>query len=143
LNERVVRAAIGAQAVSFAVVGVWAAFAPRGFYDDFPGGGRAWVAADGPYNEYLVRDVGVLNLALLVVSVVAVVTVGREVVLAAALGALAYDVPHLVYHLRHLDVYDTGDKVANAVALSAAVALPVIALAAWWRGRPAATRPSA
>ena len=34
------------------------------FYDDFPGLGRSWVAADGPYNEHLVRDVGALNLAL-------------------------------------------------------------------------------
>ena len=44
-----------------AVVGLWAAVAPQSFYDDFPGAGRHWVAVDGPYNEHLVRDVGVLT----------------------------------------------------------------------------------
>ena len=38
--------------------GLWATLSPRSFYDEFPGGGRAWVAADGPYNEHLVRDFG-------------------------------------------------------------------------------------
>ena len=48
-------------------VGVQAAFFPRSFYDDFPFG-RGWVAMDGRYNEHLIRDVGALNLALLVVT---------------------------------------------------------------------------
>ena len=46
-------------------VGIQAAFTPRSFYDDFPLG-RGWVALDGPYNQHLVRDVGSLNLALVV-----------------------------------------------------------------------------
>jgi hypothetical protein len=91
-------------------VGLWATLAPRSLYDDFPGGGRAWVAADGPYNEHLVRDFGALNLALTAVVTVALVTGTPAVIRAAALAWLVYSVPHLVYHARHLEVYDTSDE---------------------------------
>jgi len=136
---RIVRAALIPLVLTGLVVGVWAAFAPRSFYDDFPGAGRVWVAVDGPYNEHLVRDVGALNLALALVAVVAAVTLARAAVLAAAGAWIVYSLPHLVYHLRHLDLYDTGDKVANVTALAGALVLPVIVLAAELR-RPAAAR---
>ena len=55
-------------AVGMLPVGVQAAFAPRSFFDDFPLG-RGWIAQDGgAYNEHLVRDVGVLFLALVIVT---------------------------------------------------------------------------
>jgi hypothetical protein len=110
------------------IIGTWAAAWPRSFYDDFPGGGRSWVAADGPYNEHLVRDFGDLNLALAVVTLVALVAFTRSVVLAAALGWIVYQTPHLVYHLRHLDLYDTSDKVANVTSLVLALVLPIVVL---------------
>jgi hypothetical protein len=71
------------------------------------------------------RDFGALNLALAVVTIVALITLGRPLVIAVAIAWLAWGVPHLVYHLRHLDVLSTGDKVANVVAL---VAVPVLAV---------------
>ena len=108
------------------VLGLWATFAPRGFYDDFPGFGRVWVAVDGPYNEHLVRDFGAMNLALAFVTIVALVGLHRQMV-NTALGAwLLFSVPHLVYHLRHLDVFGTGDAVAVAVSLAI---VPVVAAA--------------
>ncbi|HET6952686.1 MAG TPA: hypothetical protein VFI47_20050 [Acidimicrobiales bacterium] len=130
MTERVTRAALAALALLGASVGLWAALSPRSFYDDFPGGGRTWVALDGPYNEHLVRDFGDLNLALTVVTVVALVTLSRAVVVAAAAAWLVFQVPHLVYHARHLDVYDTGDQVATMTALALAVVLPVAVLVA-------------
>ncbi|HEX6569399.1 MAG TPA: hypothetical protein VF015_09545 [Acidimicrobiales bacterium] len=130
MTDRVIRASLAGLALVSLSVGVWAGLAPRGFYDDFPGGGRVWVAVDGPYNEHLVRDVGVLNLALTVVTVVALVTLGRAVVMAAALAWLVYSVPHLVYHARHLDVYDTTDQVTTVVALALALVLPTVVLVA-------------
>jgi hypothetical protein len=48
-----------------------------GVLRDFPGAGRSWVAPDGPFNEHLARDVGVLNLALAVVTIAAAVEDGR------------------------------------------------------------------
>lgn len=109
-------------------VGCWAAFAPRSFYNDFPGGGRHWVAADGLYNEHLVRDVGELNLALAVVTIVAVVTLAPVIVRTAAAAWLVYSVPHLVYHLRHLHPYGSGDKVLVSGGLVIPIALVLVAL---------------
>jgi hypothetical protein len=112
-------------AITIAPVAIWASFAPRSFYADFPGGGRAWVAVDGPYNEHLVRDVGALDLALLVLAVYALVSLARPLVRATALAYLVSGALHLAYHLRHLDLYDTGDQIANAVGLAVT---PVVAL---------------
>jgi hypothetical protein len=135
---RVIRVALVALALISLWTGVWATVSPRAFYDTFPGAGHAWVAADGPYNEHLIRDFGALNLALAAVTVVAAVTLGRAVVIAAALAWLLYGVPHLVYHARHIDVYDSGDKAAVLVALVLSVVLPVVILVAESR-RPAPT----
>lgn len=121
-------------------VGLWAQIAPRSFYEDFPGAGRAWVAVDGPYNEHLVRDVGGLNLALAFVAALALVTGSVLVARAAGGAALIYGVPHLVYHATRLDLYDASDAVANVVALSLAVLAAALALAAPSSG--AATPPS-
>lgn len=131
--RRIVRLALGILALVGIQVGLWAAFAPRSFYDDFPGSGRVWVAVDGPYNEHLVRDVGALNLALAVVAVVAFVTLSRAAVLAAGGAWLAYGVPHLVYHLRHLEPLDGADQVA--VPFTLALNVVVAGLVVWtaWR----------
>jgi hypothetical protein len=136
MARRVARSALALLFVQGLIVGVWAAAWPRSFYDDFPSGGRAWVAADGPYNEHLVRDFGDLNLALAGVTLVALVSLTRLVALAAALGWIVYQAPHLVYHLRHLDLYDTTDKVANVTALVLALVLPVVVLLAARHLRP-------
>lgn len=134
---RVIRAALAALALVSLVLGVWAAVAPRSFYDDFPGGGHSWVAADGPYNEHLVRDFGALNLAITVVTVFALVTLGRALVTAVAVAWIVYQAPHLVYHARHLDVYTTtSDKVGTIASLALAVVLPLVVLAYARRLRP-------
>jgi hypothetical protein len=130
MAERVMRAALALLALTGLVTGLWATLSPRSFYDGFPGAGREWVAADGPYNEHLVRDFGSLNVALAVVSVVALVTLARAAVTAAALAWIVYGVPHLVYHARHLDVYGTGDQIGTITALVLALVLPVVVLVA-------------
>jgi hypothetical protein len=136
MARRAVRLALVLLFVQGVIVGAWAAAWPRSFYDDFPGGGRTWVAVDGPYNEHLVRDFGDLNLALAVVTLVALVAFTRVIALAAALGWIVYQAPHLVYHLRHLDLYDTSDKVANVTSLVLALALPIVVLVGARRLRP-------
>ena len=35
------------------LIGMWALFAPRSFYDDFPVGTDGWVNALGPFDEHL------------------------------------------------------------------------------------------
>ena len=55
-------------ALLMAPAGLQAAFAPRSFFEDFPIG-RGWISAgDANYDEHLVRDVGALFLALIVVT---------------------------------------------------------------------------
>jgi hypothetical protein len=137
MHDLGVRILLAILAVSSAVVGVWAQFFPRSFYDSFPGLGRHWVAVDGPYNEHLVRDVGGLNLALVAVLVAAIVTLVPLLVRVAAIAYLIYALPHFIYHLNHLEAYDTGDQVGNAVSLATTVVVPLVLLAMTWPGREA------
>jgi hypothetical protein len=135
------RVLLGILAISGAAVGAWAAFAPRSFYDDFPGLGQVWVSVDGPYNEHLVRDVGALNLALAVLAVCALVTLARSTIVAAALAWFVYGVPHFVYHARRLAPFDGAESVALLGSLSTTT---VVALLLLWlersRGRGAMIR---
>ena len=128
MRESVLRIGLALLAVPAFVVGAWAAFAPRSFYDDFPGVGRQWVAPDGPYNEHLVHDVGELNLALVVITVVALVTLVPMLVRAVLAGWIVYSVPHLVYHLRNTDPFSTDDQVSIAASLALVPILAVVLL---------------
>ena len=114
--------------VGNALVGLWASLAPHSFYDDFPGAGRHWVSVDGPYNEHLVRDVGVLNLALAAVVLAVLLRPDRYFVMAVAAAELVYTAPHFLYHLAHLDPYESGDKVGLMVSLGISVIAPIALL---------------
>ena len=138
MRDWVVRVVLVVWAAVSVQLGIWATFAPRSFYDDYPGFGREWVRVNGPYNEHFVRDFGALNLALAVVTIAALVTLSRPMVIAVAVAWLAWSVPHLVYHLRHLDVFSTGDKVVNVFLLGSLPVLAVVVLVVTLR-RPART----
>ena len=135
LRDRTTRILLVVVGVGNAVVGLWAALAPHSFYDDFPGGGRHWVAADGPFNEHLVRDVGALNLALAVIILGALVRPLRYLVLVAAGGELVYALPHFLYHVAHLDLFDGSDKAALVVTLGITVIAPIALIATSSRAR--------
>lgn len=124
-HQRWIRIALGYVAVVSLQVGLWALFAPRSFYDDFPGLGMAWVNVDGPYNEHLVRDVGGLNLALAIVVIAAAVTLSRHMILTAVAASLAIGVPHFIYHVVNADLLDAADATISLVGLGLAVVLPV------------------
>jgi nucleoside-diphosphate-sugar epimerase len=116
-------------------VGLQALFSPRSFYDDFPMG-RSWVSMDGPYNQHLVRDVGSLNLALVVLVFAALVIGTRQMVRVAMVVWLVNAVPHFLYHLRHLGMDMPGsDKAGIALTLGFAVLAP-IAVLVWTRREP-------
>ncbi|MFI5043889.1 MAG: hypothetical protein ACHQDC_03780 [Acidimicrobiales bacterium] len=124
------RTALAVMAAQATFLGLWAAVAPRSFYDSFPGFGRHWVAVDGPYNEHLVRDFGNLNLALAVITAVAAVSLGTVMVRAVAAAWIVFTVLHFGYHVTHLDPYEQSDAIATMVSLGLAVVLPVVALVA-------------
>jgi len=108
------------------VVGFWAAVLPESFYSDFPGIRPGWVSLDGPYNEHLVRDVGAMFLALGAVSVGAILVRTTTVARLAGVAWLVFSVPHAIYHLTHLHVFQPLDRVMNAVALPALVLLALV-----------------
>ena len=124
------RIALGYLTLVSLQIGVWALLAPRSFYDDFPGLGRTWVSVDGPYNEHLIRDVGALNLALVVVFVAAAITLTRPMIITAAIAALAWGLPHLLYHLVATDGLSNADLALSLGGLAAFAAVPVLLLVA-------------
>ena len=129
MTGKVVRTLLLVLAVSAAVVGLWAQFAPLSFYRSFPLHGHAWVGADGPYNEHLIRDVGGLNLALALLSVTAAVRLSRSLVRVAAGAWVAYGVPHVIYHALHIKLHGAFDLAGELGLLIGGVVMAVVVLA--------------
>jgi hypothetical protein len=90
--------------LSMLLVGSWAQCMPTSFYQNFPGLTWAWVSVDGPYNEHLLRDVGGLNLAIAVVTLLALLEPAPSLLRATALSSLVYQVPPTIYHTTHLSL---------------------------------------
>lgn len=129
MKTRLLRIGLIYQAGAMALVGFWATFAPRSFYADFPGGGRHWISADGAFNEHLVRDVGELSLALLVVLGAAAVTLAMPLVRAGLVAVIVNGGLHVAYHARHLDMYSSSDATAIMASLALAPVVAVVLLA--------------
>ncbi len=132
-TRRWVRIGLVYLSLSFLAVGLWATIDPRGFYDDFPGGGRHWVAGDGPYNAHLVSDTGVGFLAVGVVLLLAAIWMQGRLILAASVAAMVHAGLHLLFHLRHPnDALESADTwLSNgglASGLLIALALFVVAI---------------
>jgi hypothetical protein len=125
MPERTARILLVVLGIPAAIIGAWAAFAPRSFYEDFPGFGQQWVRPDGPFNEHLVRDVGELNLALAFVTLAAAVWCTPLLVRLVAGAWLVEGIPHLVYHARHLDPLASDAKISSILGLAI---VPVVAL---------------
>ena len=125
LLARLVRPAAVLLALTALGLGLWAILDPTGFYESFPFG-RGWVAADGPYNEHLIRDFGSLHLALAVLYGAVAIWPERRWVRVAALAALVDGVPHLLYHALNLDPYGTADAVGTVVSLALNLTLPAV-----------------
>ncbi|WP_432545433.1 hypothetical protein [Kineococcus sp. SYSU DK004] len=109
-------------------VGIWSAFFPLSFYEEFPGPFSAWIALDGPYNEHLVRDVGTFNLGLAAASAAATRYRDAGPGQVVGLAWVVYSVPHLAYHLQHLGHLGVVDVVGQVVSLSSTLvlALPLL-----------------
>lgn len=128
-RQRIEQIALGLIAVFMLPAGLLAALTPRSFFEDFPLG-RGWVEQEGgAYSEHLVRDVGALFLALIIVTVWALRRHSASRPVAAAW--LAQGTLHLAYHAGHLDGFDTVDKFGLIGSL---VTVPLLALLALWAG---------
>jgi alkylhydroperoxidase family enzyme len=116
-NRGAIRFLLLALAIPQALIGCWALFAPRTFYDDFPSGTDGWVHVLGPFDEHLVTDVGALFVALGVLLALAAINLRRSAVVGATVAWLVFSVSHLVWHLFNLEPYGTADAIANAFTL--------------------------
>jgi len=112
------RALLAALAFSTAVPGVWAALAPRSFFDDFPGTGH-WVARLPEYNPHLVTDVGAFFLAFALLFAWAALRPAPALVVPLCAAWALFSVLHLVWHARHLGAFGTADAVGQMVSLTA------------------------
>ncbi len=118
-------------------VGAWAEFFPRAFYASFPGLGLHWVSMDGAYDEHLIRDVGSFYLALTAVSIAGMIAGTAAAGRIAGLGWTVFGVPHLAYHVTHLDGSLT-DKAGNVITLGISAIGGIVLLFPPRRGRPTA-----
>ncbi len=125
-----IRIALAYLALQSLQIGLWALAAPRSFYDGFPGLGRGWIAVDGPFNEHLIRDVGALQLSLMVVFISAAMTLNAALIRVACAAALVWGVPHFVYHLANTNGLSTSDQFGLLGGLALFAALPLAVL--WW-----------
>ncbi len=96
---------------------LWPLASPQGFYDNFPGGGFHWIDINGPYNEHFIRDFGALNAALAVVVGFALWKLTPSLIHAAGIALAVYALPHAIYHLAHLDVYESSEKLPAVAPL--------------------------
>lgn len=108
------------------VTGAWALFAPRSWYEDFPGSGLGWIAAFGDYNEHFIQDIGSAYLAFGALLVLAGLRFQRGLAQGALLGFLVFSVPHLTIHIFAREELSFRGYVGTLGLLGTAVAL-----AAW------------
>jgi hypothetical protein len=114
------------------VLGLWTLLFPASFYTGVP-----TVDLTPPFSEHLFRDFGGATLGLAVVLTAAAVWTERRLVVVALLAYLAFAVPHLVFHLGHLDGAGASAATALVVVLAASVMLPLALLVVALR-RPSA-----
>lgn len=117
-----IRAGLIFLAVTQGLAGLVQLFAPKAFFD------IPWVALLPPYSEHLMRDVGALTLAYVLVLTVAAVTMEPRLVQVALGANLVFTLPHFLFHATHLDHYPVADAIGQSVALGAAVLIPATLL---------------
>jgi hypothetical protein len=113
------RALLAALAVSAAYPGAWATFAPRSFFDTFPGAGRHWTAELPAYSEHLVTDVGAFYLAFALLFAWAAVRPSRELIVPVCTAFALFSALHLAWHSAHLDGFATVDALLQTASLAA------------------------
>ena len=120
----VIRLGLVALAAIQWITGLWMQFLPESFYRDFP-----TVSLTPPFSEHLMRDFGGASLGLAVVITAASVWMDVRLTAVALVAYLAYSIPHLAFHLRHLHDATDADTAFIVVSLGGSVALPAVVLA--------------
>ena len=85
------------------------------------------MTTSAPQRRSSVRMPGILRLGL-VILVLAALWLDRRLVQAALVGYLAYEVPHLVYHLANDHRLSAGDHAASDISLGLSAVLALVLL---------------
>jgi hypothetical protein len=104
--------------------GLWAAIAPRHFFDTFPGFGHHWTAAYPPYNAHLVNDLAATFLTLGVLLLIAGLLRDVRVAAVVLVGCLVFNALHLGFHAFHPGTLRGADLAASLVSLALGVLAP-------------------
>lgn len=128
-SPAVARAALLALCGYCLFIGFTALVVPHTFYTDFPFLAH-WVERLPPYNEHLVTDVGGLYVGFAVITGIAAWRPERLLVVAACAGFLTVSVPHLLFHVTHLDGFGAVDGAFEIAALASLLIPPCLALRA-------------
>jgi hypothetical protein len=113
-------------AVPNLLIGVWGVFAPRNWFDSFPGIGPALVAGELPFNAHLASDAAAGFLATGIALVWAIATSRRTDMRLALVSYLVLATPHVVYHASH----DAPELSTQAQAMSTALLASGVIIAA-------------
>ena len=103
----------------------WQLVFPRHFYDTFP-----TVALVPPFNEHLMRDFGAAGLGIAVVLAAAVAWPIVRLTLIALAAYLVYAVPHLLFHVSHLEHHSSSDVAFVLASVGGSVAAPAVLMVA-------------
>lgn len=128
-----IRAGLVLLAVAQGAAGLAQLVAPRFFYDDVPTSATPWISPLPPYNEHLMRDVGALTLAIVLVLASAAIWPEPRLVRVALAANLVFTTAHLVFHATHLDNFPTGSAIGQTIALGVGVLLPAALFVASFR----------
>lgn len=127
-NQSRTKVALLVVGVGSLISALWIRLAPHNFYENFPGFGRHWVKALGPYDGHTITDYGAGLLGLSVgVIVIALMPRARAVPVLLWSWVIA-SVPHLLYHVVATGPLTTSDNIANIGLLAAMTIVPAIVL---------------
>ena len=121
---RLVTAGLAALGGLHLLWGAWAWFAPRHFYETFPGFGQRWTVAYPPYNAHLVTDLGATFVTFGVLLALAAALRDRRVSTVVLIGVLVFSVLHLAFHFTHRG--EPGIPAASLVSLVLGVLAPAV-----------------
>jgi len=125
-----IRVGLGVLAASSLFTGLWAVYDPEGWWEGFPGFGRAWVSAYGEYSEHLVTDVGGFFVAFGVLFLLAAIFLEKRFAISTQIAWLCFAAPHLIYHMGERGTLSDSDNLLSLEALAFHVALPILLLVA-------------
>ncbi|TCC21280.1 DUF4345 family protein [Kribbella sindirgiensis] len=104
-------------------LGAWLTFLPKSFYDNVP-----TVDWDPPFSEHAFRDFGSASLGLAIVLAAAAIRPERYLAGVALLAYVAFALPHMIFHLSHLQHGEVGWSIVLGTVVTLMFVVPASAL---------------